>query len=68
MTPKVQAVYDALLTHGAGCLACREFRDEDGKSIGQCAELDVLAEEYRRVLRDSRKELRATRFGRSTQF
>lgn len=58
MTPLVHAAYDALLTHGAGCPDCRELRDEDGKSTGQCPELDVLAEEYRRAQRDVRDEQR----------
>jgi hypothetical protein len=50
MTP-VEAAYDVLLTHGAGCLECRRFRDEDGKSTGQCPELDALAEAYRQARR-----------------
>lgn len=54
MTPAVEAAYDVLLTHGAGCLECRRFRDEDGKSTGQCRELDVLAEAYRQARRDAR--------------
>lgn len=54
MTPAVEAAYDVLLTHGAECPACRRFRDEDGKSTGQCPELDALAEEYRQARRGTR--------------
>jgi hypothetical protein len=54
MTPAAEAAYAALLTHGAECLDCREFRDEGGKSTGQCPKLDALAEEYRQVKRDAR--------------
>jgi hypothetical protein len=61
MAPAVEAAYAALLTHGAGCLECREFRDGDGKSTGQCPKLDALAEDYRRVRRDARDGGRATR-------
>jgi hypothetical protein len=61
MPPAVEAAYGELLTHGAGCLECRQFRDEDGKSTGQCPELDALAEKYRQAQRDARDRGRTTR-------
>ncbi len=56
MPPLAEAAYVALLTHGAECPDCREFRDEDGKSTGHCPELDALAQNYRRARRDARGE------------
>ncbi|QFQ98488.1 hypothetical protein F9278_22470 [Streptomyces phaeolivaceus] len=63
--PLLEAAHDALLTHGIGCPDCRKFRDEDGRSTGQCPTLDALAEEYRRARRDAREERRTTRPGPS---
>ncbi|WP_193241457.1 hypothetical protein [Streptomyces phaeolivaceus] len=61
MTPLVEAAYDALLTHGIGCPDCRAFRDRDGKATGQCPQLDILSERYRKARRDARTGRRTPR-------
>ncbi|MGW0711857.1 hypothetical protein ACWD4G_38885 [Streptomyces sp. NPDC002643] len=45
-----------MVAHSAACLECRKYRDKEGKSTGQCPELDALETEYYRTRREARAE------------